>query len=1468
MDRDKEGVAVRRWMKLGFVLIILGFLVGLSQIQDLNDGVASNHYNRALEHLHVAYVFILAGTAITCFFGFGGMFKRTILSLLPKSHTSVPLDEPSDTVPPNPLSDFSASIRDGWDSIPVELKLAFFVLFDAAYGLRYQSGIFSLLIYGDPLWMFQFFEFILSSMYILYWMLNNLKGWTRTVAVFSSPIIILLIFAVCLEQLFVGQETTVSPTFRLTSVLFTGFYWAAAYLAIAVGLTLTYKVQRFGNFAQAETMLFGAYVGFTVMWSPFFYTLVEGEKVLNIDVKKDEVLTWDLLFWACVTGFVLTGLLGVLIDRLIYSRFRKRNALPQAMMIASLGVAMILRGILYIRYGADQYLFVPDVDWRLSTSSTEFSGESVPSLFGIKLWPSWMNQTMRFRFGERTAEKSHSDMDQIACIEAGKPDDFSSSWDSDSGICNVMEYLPFREMADASYSLQHTKAALIVGVFAAVILLLLMLNMTRLGRQMRAVADNPDLAASSGINVERVHMTSAFLAAGISGFGGVLFGMYVRVNPNVGLTILLPAFSVIVLGTLGSVRGALIASVIIGMVRAISGPVLISAGSKLDRPSYAAFEEAMPYLFLIGVLMLMPKGLGHALKNWQIERARKNQGSVYSLQNTGLLILLIICLLKFSLFGFILWCILIFGFYLLSHIKIGHSDTISSLPELPYVGDQFRGFSSSQKLSIFVAAAFQIVFVSILDDRISGVGTAYYLVDFIFIILSIFGLILLYSSLASYISDYSKIFDPTTGLSSEQKKQLMVLGLSGTVFVYLVDYLVAGSGTIYLFIDVIFLLLEVSGISLAVITLFLSRSELMSLFNDLGTKLKALTEVQKWALMLGGVAFTAFVYFLDTVTSGSGIIYYVIDLLYLVCLLLGILAVAATIAKSKAEISHRLNLLFVAVAVLLLYFADMIEPGLVRDTESKMYVKELAYLFLVLSFNDLTRLIFSVFSSLTELINQNESFRNIKEQASTNLRPFPLLFGIILFLYVPFEQIEMLGLFFILYSINPLTKFVSKIAENLQRNFWGVILPASKAQYGRSSERGSWVTFAFFLVLLMYLAWWLPSVTNFTKSMQISRIIVLVCAFSILAISLNLHTGITGMTNFGVIFFAGIGAITLGILTVPEDRPGGHGWSPFFGLIAAVLVSGVAGWLLAYPTARLRMDYFAIVTISLGEIVRISMRAEPLLRAGTGTTAIGIQLYELPLQDWWESSMAQSVGEWFNLTGTGAEVQDAPYTVLLAAIALISLFLIWTLVDMMLASPWGRILRAIREDEEVTMHHGHDVFRHKAMSLAVGAAIAGFGGALWAWLNMSILDDFINPVKSTFLIWAAFIVGGRANNRGMVIGAFIIVLTEFVFNLMVVARGDIDSIFHEGVAGIDEFFAWFILDVIGMVNSDLSIIEPFGSLEPERLEMQLVYLKLVMIGLVIVVSLLLSERGLLPEVPKRPDDPRPNPEPDFERRTE
>ena len=114
----------------------------------------------------------------------------------------------------------------------------------------------------------------------------------------------------------------------------------------------------------------------------------------------------------------------------------------------------------------------------------------------------------------------------------------------------------------------------------------------------------------------------------------------------------------------------------------------------------------------------------------------------------------------------------------------------------------------------------------------------------------------------------------------------------------------------------------------------------------------------------------------------------------------------------------------------------------------------------------------------------------------------------------------------------------------------------------------------------------------------------------------------------------------------------------------------------------------------------------------------------------------------------------APYELLLATFCLLSVALVWTLLEALMASPWGRILKSIREDEEVAQHHGHDVLTHKAASLALGAAIAGLAGAIWAWkLNGFEPGPFMSPAKSTFLVWGAFVIGGTANNRGMVAGA-------------------------------------------------------------------------------------------------------------------
>jgi ABC-type branched-subunit amino acid transport system permease subunit len=328
-----------------------------------------------------------------------------------------------------------------------------------------------------------------------------------------------------------------------------------------------------------------------------------------------------------------------------------------------------------------------------------------------------------------------------------------------------------------------------------------------------------------------------------------------------------------------------------------------------------------------------------------------------------------------------------------------------------------------------------------------------------------------------------------------------------------------------------------------------------------------------------------------------------------------------------------------------------------------------------------------------------------------------------------------------------------------------------------------------------------------------------------------------------VIFFVGIGAVVVGLLSAPVAT-NGYGWSPWTATIAAVLTSAALGWLLAYPTARLRMDYFAIVTIALGEILRISLQAEPLLRAGsTVVSAIGISQYSRPLEGWWEDGAAESVGSLLGLH------VPAPYVVLLAMLSVITLVAIWFLLSLLLDSPWGRILRSIREDEVVSQHHGHNILTHKAASLALGAAIAALAGALWAWLNTSVWPDFMNPVRTTFLIWAAFIVGGRGNNRGMVIGAFLIVIVEFVFNVLVVSRGSASLPFHGLTSFFDSAFSWLVVNIGGIVWSIRSVEEVFPN---GNIELSLSHLKLALIGLVIVGGLVTSSKGLLPEVPRRP----------------
>lgn len=940
--------------------------------------------------------------------------------------------------------------------------IAGLLMVDAYLGLTHHSGSIALsrMFVGDLVWILQSMEMTVGGLLVIHTMFNETSGRWRVASLTSSPLLLMAIILVVLELLLSGLGFSATLNFNLSSVGLSGLYWAAAYLCVAVGLTLTYKVQRYGNFAQGEMMLVGSYVALTMMWSESFFNLSDG--------PKDDILEWDLLVWAVLAAFIVTGIIGVLIDRLVYRRFRAKNASPQVMMIASLGVAMVLRSLLYLRYSARTFRFVPDRDWKLSTSRFEIPTERLQVHLGIRGDSPW------YEFAEGVAD----------------------------------------------YGFAYTKAALIAGVFASVLLLLLLLHRTRLGRQMRAVADNPDLAASSGIHVERIHTTSAFLSAGLSGLGGALLAAVLPINPELGLSLLLPAFAVIVLGTIGSVPGAFVGSIIVGLVRSLSEPILIGAGNPLNRPTATGFAEVMPFIFLIGVLLLMPQGIGEATQKWNVERLRKRQGA-------------------------------------------------------KRLGAGFR-----QRL------------------------------------------------------------------------------------------------------------LDIEAVSVAGATL---------------------------AHGIGGVR---------------------------------------KVGDSLHRAKHTVSQVF-------------------KDASSRI----------VAATGGLRRWYHTPINRLRRIVRQKTG--HLRERADA-------------------------------------------------------LVP-----YGRESHRGSWVAFSILFALMVWVAWMLPSVSNLTKTMQIARLVALIGIFALMSFSLNLHTGVTGMTNFGVIFFVGIGAITVGLLSAPVET-NGYGWQPWKATVLGVVLAALAGWLLAYPTARLRMDYFAIVTISLGEILRISLQAEPLLRAGTVTSAIGISQYALPLEGWWDAGASTVVGGWLGLDDA------APYVVLLAALTLAATVLVWWLLDTLLASPWGRILRSIREDEEVSAHHGHNILTHKAASLAVGGAVAGLAGGLWAWLNTGIFPDFLNPVRSTFLVWAAFIVGGRGNNRGMVIGAFIIVITEFLFNVMVVARGDSDLAFHDFVTTIDDVFVWLLVDVGGNFWSDLSITEAFPT---GNIIAELSYVKLGLVGLVIVVALQIAEKGLIPEIPSRPSRP-------------
>jgi branched-chain amino acid transport system permease protein len=218
-----------------------------------------------------------------------------------------------------------------------------------------------------------------------------------------------------------------------------------------------------------------------------------------------------------------------------------------------------------------------------------------------------------------------------------------------------------------------------------------------------------------------------------------------------------------------------------------------------------------------------------------------------------------------------------------------------------------------------------------------------------------------------------------------------------------------------------------------------------------------------------------------------------------------------------------------------------------------------------------------------------------------------------------------------------------------------------------------------------------------------------------------------------------IGAYTMAILVVKE------GWSMWLAAPLGVVAAAAAGVLVGLPSVRLRADYFAIVTIAFSEIVRYVATNEDSLTGGSqGTIALGrigtaaqYNMEWVRFQDWVQARL--HLGS-----------KDVAMLVIVWAVALCLLTLVWFAVR----TRWGRVLRAIREDEDAAASLGKNTFAYKLQSLAVGAALAGVAGLFYAWQFSFFSPDDFQPLL-TFFAWMILILGGTGRVFAVPVGALV-----------------------------------------------------------------------------------------------------------------
>jgi branched-chain amino acid transport system permease protein len=258
-------------------------------------------------------------------------------------------------------------------------------------------------------------------------------------------------------------------------------------------------------------------------------------------------------------------------------------------------------------------------------------------------------------------------------------------------------------------------------------------------------------------------------------------------------------------------------------------------------------------------------------------------------------------------------------------------------------------------------------------------------------------------------------------------------------------------------------------------------------------------------------------------------------------------------------------------------------------------------------------------------------------------------------------------------------------------------------------------------------------------------------SYAVITLGLNVQWGQTGLFNVGVAGFVAVGAYASALLTTPDapDRFGGFGLPIIVGWAGAMLAAGLVSLAVGALTMRLRSDYLAIATFGVAVVVQLCALN---LQAVTGGP-FGIGFIPRPFTSFAGDPLLFSLAN-------------------LALLALVVLAL-YLFLERLLSSPWGRVLRAIREDEAAATALGKPALRFRLHAFALGGAIMGLAGAAQAHFIGFIAPDNYLPTL-TFQVWAMLIVGGSGNNRGAILGAVV------VWALWALSGSVIGSVFPAG----------------------------------------------------------------------------------------